>query len=115
MITDEVNEICVCDEFNGYFYNPFYGADEGCELDCAILTGDSYRVTNDNINCDACAQFMSLNTTDNYCWYDCELDGVFTIEGFYTSSYLWNDWFNYYNAVDGSYRASCLSCQEVGG
>lgn len=58
---------------------------------------------------------MSLNTTDNYCWYDCEVGGIFTIEGFYTSSYLWNDWFNYYNAVDGSYRASCLSCQEVGG
>ena len=36
MITDEVNEVCVCDEANFYFFNPF------------LLTGDIYRYTNDN-------------------------------------------------------------------
>jgi hypothetical protein len=77
------------------------------------LTGDIFRITGDNINCDTCISGMSLNATDNLCWEDCDFFGLFTVEGFVTSSYLWNNWYG--SSADGSHRAECLSCEDVGG
>jgi hypothetical protein len=77
------------------------------------LTGDIYRVTNDNQLCDACENGFSLNATDNLCWYDCDVTGLFCVEGFVDSSWLWNNWHGSSN--DGSHRSECLSCTEVGG
>jgi hypothetical protein len=82
MITDEVNEVCVCDDSNGYYYDAEFSFDEGCRLDCPEFTGDLYRTTGDNVNCDSCETGYNLNTTDNFCWYDCYASGLFTVEGF---------------------------------
>lgn len=45
-ITDEVNEVCVCDESNFYF-----GSYDLCLLDCITMTGDIFSETIDNLNC----------------------------------------------------------------
>lgn len=42
-ITDEVNEVCVCDESNFYFGNY-----DSCLLDCITMTGDIFSETIDN-------------------------------------------------------------------
>lgn len=79
-ITDLVNEVCICDEVNGY-YLTYDNGEPWCRLDCPLFTGDPYKITNDNEHCWWCLPGMSLNTTDNLCWRDCYNEGIFYVYG----------------------------------
>lgn len=113
-VTDELNEVCICDEDNHY-YRVTNSSGTYCVLDCHARTGDIYRRTPNNEDCTDCLTGMYYNASDDRCWEDCWTQGYFTSSCGLGSSYMWNNWDNKWGVTDGSHRHECLSCGQVGG